>query len=54
MKQVIRIASRLAGAVAFLVSINPLDSAAAEEVKVVPAGAASSVKSSAPKSKSGW
>jgi len=54
MKQVIRIASRLAGAVAFLVSINPLDSAAAEEVKVVPAGAASSVKSSVPKSKSGW
>ena len=54
MKQVISFTFRVGGAIAFLIPINPLDSAAAEEVKVVPAVADSSVKSSVLKSKTGW
>lgn len=49
MKQVIRVIFRVAGAVAFVVLINPLKSAVAEEVKVVPAATAA-----LPNSKSGW
>ena len=54
MKQVIRVIFRVAGAVAFVVLINPLKSAVAEEAKVVPAATAASEKSSLPNSKSGW